>query len=91
MPRRELHNLLNLLLLGDTYDWLNKTVDEPWRILGRMHRILFHDEKIDPLITYMVTRDIGAALAHYLHIRLDKDKKLQKTMKKIKMILELLK
>ena len=93
VPNRKIHNLINFLLLGDTYDWLNKLIDYPSVFLGPYHRILFHNEKIDPLITLLATGDPKAALAHYIHIKLDKDKKLQQAIKKyetIKKLLELI-
>ena len=80
MPSRRVHNLVNKLVLGNDYDWLNRLIDMPSQWLGPRHRVLFHDEKQDPLVTFLLTRDPGAALAHYLHIKLDKDKELREKL-----------
>lgn len=71
MPSRRVHNNINRILLGRDYDWLNKAVDQPSRLLGPLHRMLFHDPHVDPLLTLLVTGDPDAMIAHYIHIKTD--------------------
>ena len=85
MPSRDIHRLIDLLILGRDFGWLHRAIDAPCVVLGRRHRILFHDERVDPLITFLLTNDLDAAIAHYLHIKLDKmcsrDRRLEKILR----------
>ena len=87
MPSRRVHNLVNKMILGDDYDWLNKLIDSPSKWLGPYHRVLFHDEKRDPLITLLLTGDPGAAAAHLLHILVDKDKRARERLLALALLL----
>jgi len=66
------HDKINRMLLGKDYDWLNKAVDYPSRLLGPLHRMLFHDPRVDPVLTLLVTGDPEAMIAHYIHIETDR-------------------
>jgi len=83
VPSRRIHSMVTRMLLGKDYEWLHCLIDFPSRWLGKRHRILMHSD-VDPLITLVMTGDPDAALAHYLHIKLDRmcsrDKKLEKIL-----------
>lgn len=72
MPGHRLHRLVDRLFLGREYPLVHRLADYPYRLLGPRHRILFHNERIHPLLTAVLLGDIDAGISHYLHIRLDK-------------------
>ncbi len=43
MPRRSSHKKLSKWLLGNAHSEVHKALDWPHKLLGRRHRILFHD------------------------------------------------
>lgn len=75
MPNREDHNLLNKLILGRTYDKVNRAIDLPSKYLGREHRRFFHDD-ITSLILF--AKDPGLGAASVLHRALDRSPNLKK-------------
>jgi len=87
MPSRKIHRMIDRIILGKDYDWLHKLIDYPSVFLGPKHRILFHSPR-DPIITYLLTNDLDAALSHYLHILTDKA--VTKAKKKKKQEIDLL-
>lgn len=71
MPSHELHRKLNKLVLGRSYDEINKLLDFPYCVYGSRHRKLFHDDKTVAMI-FALTGDINKTMAAALHIALDK-------------------
>ena len=69
MGRWKEHKLSEILLLGRSYRWLDKKIDWPYKILGREHRILFHDKLYTHIIA--VKYGVDAALAHRIHLKVD--------------------
>jgi hypothetical protein len=69
-----MHNLVNRLFLGKSYDEVNRLIDLPYLWLRGKHRKYFHNATT-PICVALVTKDIKAGLAAALHIWLDKTKK----------------
>lgn len=81
MPSRKLHNLLNKLLLQDSFSWVSGYVDEPFTKYGRRHRALRHDSLA---VLHILKRyGIRASVAVWLHLLLDEDKELQREVEAI--------
>jgi len=68
MPSHDIHKIVNKALLGKEYEDVNRWCDEPYRWLGRKHRILRHD----PLsITLKYHNDPERLAAAFLHVLTD--------------------
>jgi len=79
MPRHWVHRKINKLVLGKDYDFVNKFAD---LILGPHHRKKWGHDIKHVALTYFLTKDPKAALAHYLHIITDEfESKLKKMLK----------
>jgi hypothetical protein len=74
MPSRKIHNLVNKLILGKSYDEVNRLVDLPYLWLRGKHRKYFHDMKTIPACITILEKDPKAGLAAAIHIWLDKFK-----------------
>jgi hypothetical protein len=74
MPSRQVHEMIDLLILGKKYPKVHKTLDLPHKWLGSRHRVLFHDEVTAMLIGYMISGNEGM-LSALLHVWLDRVKK----------------
>ena len=85
MPNRELHNFMNELILGESYDKLNRAIDLPARWLGYRHRKYFHD---NTLVMMLLIKDPKAAMAAFIHHRLDFDKRLAKKVEIVKRLVD---
>lgn len=72
MSSRRVHDLINKLILGKSYDEVNALIDWPYKIIGPRHRKYFHDIKTTPLVIAAIARDPKAGLAAALHIFTDK-------------------
>jgi len=72
MPSRKVHNLINKLILGKSYDNVNRLIDWPYKIVGPYHRKYFHDIKTTPIVIAAIAKDPKAGLAAALHILVDK-------------------
>jgi len=57
------------MVLGKAHDSVNKTMDAPYRILGRKHRILYHDV---PSIIALFGHDQAKLEAAALHLLVDR-------------------
>jgi hypothetical protein len=55
-------------LLGDDYAWVHRYMDQPYKILGRRHRVLRHDEETALLLAIKTgdPRSYVAAMDHLL-------------------------
>ncbi len=74
MPSRRVHEMLDMLLFGKRYSWLHKWMDEPWKWLGKKHRIWRHDPWQTPLQALMISGgDWNAFVSAACHIVLDED------------------
>lgn len=86
MPDHRTHRKLNMLVLGDPHDDINKLLDMPWLVYRGRHRRLFHDRKTVAMI-YALTGNERKAMAAALHIALDKaDSKNRKVRKLINLL-----
>ena len=72
MPSRKVHNAINRLILGKSYDDVNRLIDLPWLWLRGRHRKYFHDIKTTPIMIALLKRDPRAGLAAAAHIIVDK-------------------
>lgn len=43
MPSHSRHKRTSKLLTGNSHDEVHKAIDAPYMVLGRKHRVLFHD------------------------------------------------
>ncbi len=83
MPSRKFHNLLNKIILGKEYDFINRLIDFPYFLNPKRHREIFgHNIELTPLLFYLVYKDVDVALATILHIIADKyiDKEKEKKL-----------
>jgi len=79
MPQHWIHRKINKLVLGKEYDEINKFAD---LIKGINHRKKWGHDIKHVALTYLLTKDPKAALAHYLHILADEfESKLKKIMR----------
>jgi len=78
MPSRQIHNLINKLILGKSYDEVNRLIDFPYLWLKGKHRKYFHDIKTTPLTIALLERDPMAGIAAMLHIAADDTFKFKK-------------
>lgn len=70
MPSHEVHRRVRELLGLKGYDWVDDRKDKPYKVLGRRHRILYHDPATN-LVLALETGDPKAFLAGALHDILD--------------------
>lgn len=70
MPSHKLHRLLDRVVLGREYPWVHKLMDSPALLLGKKHRVLFHDPQTALLIA-LLSCDPKAGLSCLLHQWLD--------------------
>ena len=56
--------------MGKDYQWVHRLIDTPSRVLGKHHRILFHDLNTAVFLG-LLTRDVGVSAAIYDHLRAD--------------------
>lgn len=85
MPNRRLHRYTSQLLFGKSFDSIHQILDAPVKILGRRHRILFHDPVEAALIGYRLggTEAAEAALLHVIVDRVfSENKKLGEMFRK---------
>lgn len=83
MPKRQVHNYINKIFLGDNFSNVNKALDYPVKFLpGKKHRLLLHDIISAPIVGFLVSKNIKGAVAALSHITVDacctKNKKLKK-------------
>jgi hypothetical protein len=71
MPSREVHLLLDKLVLGKGYPRVHKTLDLPSLWMGARHRSLMHDVLTAMFVGLLVGNSEGAMSA-LMHVWLDK-------------------
>lgn len=50
MPRRWLHELIDLCTLGKSFWWVHREKDKPWEFLGPDHREVRHRETVEWIV-----------------------------------------
>lgn len=70
MPSNYLHKKISKILTGKSHGKTNEFIDYPFRILGRKHRILFHDPFSATLLGFLFEGSDGA-VAGLLHVVVD--------------------
>ena len=70
MPSRRVHNRFAQILLGSSFNEVNRVIDLPHRFLKEKHRVIGHDPLSAFLIGYALAGERGG-LAGLLHIALD--------------------
>lgn len=90
MPSRRVHNFLNRIIFGSSYDKINAAIDEPFKYLGRKHRILYHNPLEAGIIGLTKTSDINGFMAGFLHVYVDQTCSDNKSLKATLEILALL-
>jgi len=72
MQSLRVHVYLDRLFFGESYWRIHKEMDKPFKVLGRGHRILFHDPAWAYIIASRLYRgDSNAVLAAQYHIIYD--------------------
>jgi hypothetical protein len=71
MPSHKVHEAVSRLLLGRAYPEVDDAIDEPYVLLGRAHRKLYHDPFSAMIVASIVSHDPNAKNAALLHILLD--------------------
>lgn len=72
MPSLRVHLFLDRLFLGEEFPKIHKFLDKPVYILGKRHRVLFHD----PAMAFLAANkeypgNPKAVLSAQIHIRID--------------------
>jgi len=70
MPQHELHEIIDLMVLGKKYEAVHDFMDQFSMALKANHRNFYHDMTTVQALLYW-TRDPRAAESAYLHIWLD--------------------
>ena len=72
MPSHRVHEFMSRVFLGKGYRKIHRSMDSAYAVLGRSHRVLFHDVQSCYLIaTAEYPNDPNAISAALLHIELD--------------------
>lgn len=72
MPSHEIHCYVDRLLFGRSYWRLHKQLDKPVLLLGKRHRVLFHDGLTSMAIALQLyPNDRKALEAALVHVQLD--------------------
>lgn len=86
MPSRKLHDLLNSLLLGDSFSWVSGYMDRPYAVYRYKHRHLRHSTAT--IIRMLKEHGVRPALAAWLHLVLDADRELKRDVEKVQTLKE---
>ena len=82
MPSHRIHRFVDEIVFGKSFSEVHRTLDRPYKFLGRKHRRVFHTPDEAFAVGYLSSSDSSSAAAGVLHVRLDeacsKDKKLRK-------------
>lgn len=78
MPERKLHNKFTQLVLGAPFSSVSGIMDEPYSRFKQKHRNLRHDSAF--LLEALKRFGLRPALAAWLHLVLDYDRDLARTM-----------
>jgi len=87
MPSRKLHNILTKVLLRDSFSWVSEYIDRPFAKYRGRHRQLRHDTAM--IIRMLEEHGIRAALAAWLHLTLDDDRRLKDDVERVETLREL--
>jgi len=68
MPSHKIHAMMEKLVLGKTYLDVDRWIDEPYKYLGKRHRVLRHSP-LEIMLKYH--SDPNRLIAGLLHIALD--------------------
>jgi len=80
MPSHKVHRKLDEIVLGRPYDVVHKFKDAPYKVLGKRHRVLFHD----PYTNFILGLLFGykAMISGFLHDLADKAETCMKMRKR---------
>ena len=70
MPDGYIHRKISKILLGESCRKTNKAIDYPVKILGKNHRILFHDP-LSALAIGFILDGYSGAFSALLHLAAD--------------------
>lgn len=70
MADRKLHNLVNKLILGNSYEFVNALMDSPSQQFGSSHRKYLHNP-LDALFIAATFKDPKAGIACLIHQGVD--------------------
>lgn len=87
MPSRKLHDLLTKLLLQDSFSWVSGYMDKPYAVYRSRHRELRHDTAT--IIRIFKEHGVRPALAAWLHLVLDEDRKLKRDVGTVQTLREI--
>jgi hypothetical protein len=78
MANRKVHNYLARMFVNmpmNEIDEINRKIDEPYKWLGRYHRVLNHDKRPEKIDSVMITHgDVQKEIVRQIHIWLDENK-----------------
>jgi len=69
MPRHRIHRLIDRAVLGREYPDVHRWMDEPYKILGKRHRVLRHSP-LEVILRFYP--DTDRVISGLLHIALDR-------------------
>jgi len=78
MPKHKIHRLIDRIVLGREYPHVHRWMDEPYKILGKKHRILRHD----PITLFLKYGPSPEFISGLLHIMADRGESLLKKRRK---------
>ena len=83
MPRHSVHRKICKFILGKEYPEVDRALDLPYVILGKRHRLAFHDPVSAWIVGSLVAGEEGgyAALIHIWLDQICKDKNFEKLLK----------
>ncbi|MEM5835590.1 MAG: hypothetical protein QW040_01205 [Candidatus Aenigmatarchaeota archaeon] len=70
MPSRYIHKKISKTFINNSCEKTNRAIDYPVKILGKKHRILFHDP-ISALIVGFVCDGVEGVASALLHLATD--------------------
>lgn len=70
MPKRDVHDLINMIILGKSYSQVSHALDLPAKQMGPSHRKYLHDPKSAYIMGYLVAGPRGG-LAALIHLKVD--------------------
>ena len=84
MPRRKIHDSINVIVLGKAYSEVNKVLDLPAKVVGSSHRKFLHSVPEAFLLGVLLTGDLDGGIGGVLHVIVDSfDSSAKREFKKI--------